>query len=389
MNTISDIKPNMDNYKLDEIGCFEKPFGIVLESYEERYSSAFYMFLKFYQSYNTERYPFGTVTSFNDRMQIGIDIINEIFNIKCENINPQGNIHEFIQNKLMLNTPVLVPGNLKECYYATQHKVSDHAHLYIIKGFDKDKRKYFILDSTHIKGEGYKYDDFFVEEDALESLYKSCCKDMDINYMYCFSSQTSKSSVSIDDIVLKCINIYENNLAKQPYKEIDYINVVVSLIQNNNNLNSSFSEEKEDVKKEYTVEGFLMEMKNTIKFKNIFLSELITNLSLYISDNNFLNNLVERKSSVIKKWNEIVDLAIACLYRGKLFDLSKEFGEAIKIEEQLRSLISEAKSMLLNLNKNYEEVNKHDNSIVLMDSKMIPQPEFDFNVKAEYEKGRN
>ena len=51
-------------------------------------------------------------------------------------------IHKIIINLIKSNKPVLLTGNLKELYYSSHYKEQDARHLFLIVGYDNEKKIY-------------------------------------------------------------------------------------------------------------------------------------------------------------------------------------------------------------------------------------------------------
>lgn len=154
---INEIKPNTDSYKPHEVTCFEKPLGIAVESYLHGGGSIFYLILKYYQTYKVH-----PEDSLGSDLTLSLNIIKKYLNLTVNTIKPSKKLEDFIIKNIKKNHRVIVPCNLKKLFYSTHYEQNDWPHLLLIKGFDVEKKIFYILDDTHLLSDKSQYTNFMI-----------------------------------------------------------------------------------------------------------------------------------------------------------------------------------------------------------------------------------
>lgn len=342
---ISTIKPNKDQYKLDEITCFEKPIGIVLDSYDSKLSSTFYMYIKFCSSYLLNCSPYLEHSKVFNIMEISSHIINTNFNLRLEKINLAENIHDFIESKLKNYDRILIPGNLKDLYYSEHYNTKDWPHIFVICGFDYTNKLYNILDFTQLHSNDVIYKPFVIQYETLDKIYKSYCNYNGSNDIFILSNPNNLSQFDICKIIDSCLTLYENNLSANPHILFKYINSINEIITNND---KSFLKKnlKEKIFGPLNVEETTQNMFNLIKFKNVFFTELIESSRPFIKDTSLLNSITTKKEILITKWNNLSNIALINMKRVLYMDYQEYINELINLELEIKNLVMLLKSEL-------------------------------------------
>lgn len=355
---INSLNPNKDNYKLDEVNCFEKSIGIILDSYNDKFSSLFYMLLKLCQSYN--------MTNFLDdsskfELSTFLNIVNKFFNIHCEEVTPV-NFNNFIEENLTNKNRVLVPGNLKELYYSNYYKVTNWPHLFVITGFDSQQKIFNIIDNIQFKPEISKFDNFTIEYNTLQSLFESYYNNYYSNKIIIFHENNNFIHLNHFDILIKILSIYLYKLHAQPYKEVDQVNFIIDTIKNSD-YNLLKVDLANDIFGNCKISEYTTYMINGVKRKNVFFIELITNIKYFVNDNNIIESLNDKRNSIISSWEKIINTSIVNIYRCKTFDLQDTINNVISLEEEFSKLILSLKYYISSSNDNIKRYENVDNSV--------------------------
>lgn len=174
---INSIIPNTDNFTWRELNCMYKPVAIILKSFDERLFDLFLAYYSFIDIYGLDDtfYKFNVGKSVHPLFVYLKKNLESIFNIKIENYSydNEKKFHNAIINSINEDKIPLIPGNLRGLFYNTMYKIKDHIHCFIIKGYDKKRKIYYILDNMHIDdGASTIYRNFTITFKNLYDLYK-------------------------------------------------------------------------------------------------------------------------------------------------------------------------------------------------------------------------
>ncbi|MCX7920477.1 MAG: BtrH N-terminal domain-containing protein [Clostridia bacterium] len=335
---VPEVKPNKDKYELDKINCYEKPVGILLDSYATNYSNVFYMFLKLFQSYYTQEFICKEGNADSDGF---IYDVNEIFiyDIRyvienklgykfIENLSSES-VHEFIRRHIDSKTPVLVNGNLRELFYTPYYKTSDWAHLFLITGYDDEKEIYFTMDECQKRSAGYE--EFAIEFSVMEKMYKSYQNIYNSKGMYYIEIDSNNKGLKILDLLIDCINVLVCSIGKLPFKEADIISYILKLI--------SQGSYKEGIR-------FCSILNRNINYKYVLYNELTYIVSMFIKDKEFIDRLEQQRALLIERWNHVANICTIDCFRHKSFDVRKKVSIASQSEEDMKNCLLDIKRLL-------------------------------------------
>ncbi|WP_127573113.1 amino acid adenylation domain-containing protein, partial [Paenibacillus xylaniclasticus] len=180
---LTSVVENKDRYTWKELDCFYKPLAILFESYERGFFDSFLFYASFSNCFLSEPYQrmitenggyseFVFIRYYEEMLKhkFGIEIAVQSYRDEAE-------FHDLIAAQLMKGFGVLVPGDLFELHYNSNYKLEHHRHYFIIKGFDKQRNIYFVLDNMHIDGGAHPiYKDFTMPYKELFDLNNSFFK---------------------------------------------------------------------------------------------------------------------------------------------------------------------------------------------------------------------
>lgn len=336
---------NEDEYEIDEIDCFEKPFGIVLQGMKAGYSNIFYMFLKMVQAYNINEYlPIGSKSTIETEMYTKHKILQDNFNIIIHKTtcDDPDKFHDLMENLLAGPNVILIPGSLKELYYSKYYKRRNWPHLFLIKSFDRDYGLYYTLDSSQFYKENMAlYRDFVIPYDIMKNVHFEYKKDF-FPYIY-YINISENELVDSNSIVKKCLEFFLNDRAEQSYREITFIN---DLFANKNS--------DEDVS------YYSQKLFRTIKAKKVFLNELIKYLKEQDYNSDALESLLLLADKINKEWKKRINICFVHARKGSNVDLENALSTAISLENELYEQI---KSVLAYLSISKVDSNKDEFSM--------------------------
>lgn len=352
---INKIKANKDEYSYDQINCFEKPVGIILNNFCQTSGNLFYMYVSLLKGYKINKPRHQGLRSSGEMTAI-IHILKDIFNIDLNQASLTEELHNPLMSRLSSQNPVLVPGNLKELYYSNFYKTENWPHLFLLKGFDFEKSIYYILDSVQLRTDTGTYKDFVIEYSKLERVFKSYVETYDVNDFYYFRDNFIKEIYPLRTILLNCLDVYLDEMQAQPFREVDILNMI--------------ADKTYDI---YDLSALLMK---TIKYKNVFFQELIGNVKSIGREGCFCDEFSTITRDIINEWNTFSNLYIADTYRNKPIDINKvnnKIRQITALEKNAKDMVYQIykalmKEQMENKEKNHKEVEfifeNNDNNII-------------------------
>lgn len=167
---LDNIIQNTDDFSWKELNCFYRPFAISLNSFNKCYHDLFLLISSLYQGFifhNTKldsTHPMIQVFNSTLSKSFGITIGKEYFNNKNEFI-------EKIANSIDASKSVIVPADTFNLEYDNCYLTKHFSHFFLVKGYDFDKKYFYILDNIHIdQGASTLYTDFVISFKSLFSL---------------------------------------------------------------------------------------------------------------------------------------------------------------------------------------------------------------------------
>lgn len=175
----NNIITNTDNYTPRQLTCFHKPWAILYGSIKKNYFDLYLMISTFYENFGYKNYFkwFDFCGNLNENYykfakevlepRFGVEVSKEYYNLYDEFISK-------VTRALVNNECVLVPGDLFYIPYYEDYKIRNHIHFFVIKGFDLEKKIFYILDNMHIdNGADGIYKNFMI---TFETLFKCAAK---------------------------------------------------------------------------------------------------------------------------------------------------------------------------------------------------------------------
>ncbi|MCX8129427.1 MAG: BtrH N-terminal domain-containing protein [Clostridia bacterium] len=328
---LSNIKHYKDIYSIDKVNCYEKPLGIVLDSFDSRFSGIFFMYTK--------------LSSFCHKNSfLNNDILKDIIENKLElkfGIHQPTDFHSFIKENIDSQTCVLVPGNLKELYYTNHYRQADWDHLFLIIGYDDNKEIYYMMDGAH--KDSYFYSEFVVQFDVLEKMYISYCEAFKTNNLYTIKSANNDKQVRILDLIIDCMDTFLSLEKGFSYKEIKYVDDILKRLEK-----QEYSEAADICNHLYRI----------INYKEVFYSELAYNTSFYLKNNDLVEKLTALSKLLATRWSNISNICSTNCFRKKCCTVSDELEEVTGLEKELEDTLLQIKKQLVRLSPEEDNYNK-------------------------------
>lgn len=214
------IVSNIDKYNPRQLTCFHKPWAILFQSVNEDYFDLYLFVSVFYENFMYADYFYWE--DFNKNLnenfykfakeilepRFGVQIDKEIYR------NPNGFILK-IEKNLIEGNRVLIPADLIELPYYEDYKVDNHIHFYIIRGFDREKKIFYVLDNMHIdNGSDGIYKNFVLTYDRMYLIAQECFQSFFLNDDFPFFWQLRIKDTSDKYTPLKALINHKEELER-------------------------------------------------------------------------------------------------------------------------------------------------------------------------------
>lgn len=272
------ITDEIEPYSLDRINCFERPAAIVIDLIKKNGSVLYLLYLKFFQSYSL----YG-----EESYETIISNLEEEIGIKRYTFKIEGNLTDKVIDLINQGHPVLVPGNLKALYYSEHYMVNPWKHMFLVKGYDDEKKIFRLLDGIHHgpASEQAKYYDTVIRMDDLEEVfaaYKEYDQEPEIIYYVGITPQMTELEI-LKNFILLLLTATKNRQYME-YKILE--NLQSDLILHN---------QKNDVN------GIVNEILNIPKYRAIIIQQLIKIFNIFHYNTEELENARDELEKVWAK----------------------------------------------------------------------------------------
>lgn len=315
------IKPNKDHYDLDYVLCLEKPMAIIAEGNRQNFGSFFYILIKLYRTY--------LMRELNDTdsfYQTNREIFSKL-SMRLYNLPVNDDIHTVICDRIDLQQPVVVVGNLRKLYYSEHYKKSDWVHLFLIKGYDKKKDLYYIMDNIHKVSDSNKFEEYVILPEMLEELFVASVEACDKKFIFA----AENTDEDINEVQLLMSIIHEIQSASIIGKEI----IAMEYAQQDQMIEESLA-------------AHSVELLRMVKYKQVLYKELIAQFSRLEIQELLLIELKQATDQLAETWNYVIKDFILSHHREELFDVREKAKSAIEVEQAIRTVL---RKIMLELEK--------------------------------------
>lgn len=211
-NLLYGIKDIGIKYPIDYVDCFERPIAFIYNWLKPGINELFIAYRKMYQSY-----------------EFDIDDVDNIFKnyedeigIRCNKVVTENNCIDIIIKLIDNGHPVVVPGNLKALYYSKYYLQDNWPHLFLIKGYDTEKKLFYMLESTqqYVEDDIPQYVDYPILFENLQQVFHeySIMRESNIYYF-----DLVNSDLKYHQILKKCFQLLYDALLNQRYIEYEIL----------------------------------------------------------------------------------------------------------------------------------------------------------------------
>lgn len=361
---IRNLKDSITHFQFDSVNCFQRPAALVYK-YKKRGSERLYlMYCKLFDAFSidAERSELK-----NYEHEIGIRCVNIGINSKEE-------FEQKITNLINKGYPVLVPGNLKALFYSKYYKIRDWGHLLLIKGYDKERQLYMILDNIHLenKNSAPKLSDFYIRYDDLYDFFYQF-NDYYGHNIYYMEEVTEQQVVNERDRIVQYLRLLSDTINKKKYREYEIVKWLKE---------GGIVAHGDSILKVLENKNFVI---NIPKFKSILFEQLVYILENYSYNCEKLKQIVEKLEHAWKKDNlkflkhieqqdfEQLDFKISKVTLEYEIELLQEIKECIIYLEKMETLEEEKTTDFLCDNNEDDIIHYEKGSFI-----------FDFNTSVTY-----
>ncbi|WP_027338555.1 BtrH N-terminal domain-containing protein [Halonatronum saccharophilum] len=292
---IDDIISNTDNYTFKELNCFYKPFAIILASFHKTYYDIFLFYLYIFLIFKPNLWlEYESTKDYNENhMLFYKKILEDKLNLTMVKIdyNNENQFHERIKESLNQNNPIFMPMDLMGLYYNKMYMEEPHRHYTIIKGYDREKKIYYILDNMHIdSGANTIYKDFMITFDQIYQMNKLFFKnseDEKIDYNYFWGIKKFNDNLSFPTITV--YEVLEDYLAM--LKDINNEKIILDFAEKN------AIDDIEKIDLEYIISRHNM--------KTVYYDILFKFLNEANVEEDSINKLKKMKENLLELWDSV------------------------------------------------------------------------------------
>ncbi|WP_064580983.1 hypothetical protein [Streptobacillus moniliformis] len=353
------ISAKINLFPLEQVNCFSRAFATCFSTYNDKLGDLYLMLDSFYNCYRIY-----TQTNCNIFFEKEI-LISKILDFNLSKISVNNNFYNIIEKFIELGFPVVIPVNLRNIYYSHYYLEEDWEHPFIIKGYDKNKKIFYILDNVHLNSENELEREFIIKYEILFDAYES--------YFNYIAKGIEKFILILEKNSNE--NIYISN---EVYKNsFNFINENIKEIFSHKNFEELFNNK------------ITKRTLNIYRYKDLFLNiyiNLLKELNL-ISFEKY-NYYIEKEKYLIKKWKKYNYSSYLHFLKNKNYPVkNSDYNMLIKYESDLWNCFQN-ESLFLDNNIIYKEntekiiyiENNEDNIIYKNEKEII----FKFNNKKIY-----
>ena len=294
---IDSITSNIDNYNPRQITCFNKPWAIAYKSIEEEYFDLYLFEATYYELFMINNYFkwedfFGNLD--DNYYNFSKEVMESKFGVSIERIpfdaNNEEEFHYNMQKAISSGSRVIVPGDLKGLVYYPEYKIKSHIHFFMVKGYDAERKAYFIVDNVHVdNGANPKYKDFAIKYSDLFEIIQLCFENFFRNkskaYFWSLTPQNNRSIYTMEKALIdhaELLKKINKNICTINFPELDLLNKEYENIR--------------DLRRRYT---------KVLNYKYVYYSVLFKLLEKAGADSNVLKELVTEKDKLVECWENI------------------------------------------------------------------------------------
>lgn len=315
MKTLFEIKDNLKYYGLDRVTCFEHPIAVVLESYHDGYGSYSYMITKTFQAYHIQDVENNEELVINFwKNYLGVDVIS--FDLS-ENV--LDDIKQYIDDDI----PVLIFGNLIELFYSNNYKLKNWEHLFLFVGYDEVRRLLMIQDDGHLKGTP-SYELFCLPEEVIKNIISKDSFFRSNKNGYILKKNDKFASKTEKEILLYLLETFALAIKSKRYSESNIISRLCEMVD---------KQECESERMSYIINNMKLYFINTVKFKDVFIEELLSHMHKFNYPTGQAEELRNIKNELSYVWEKYTSSTLKKFLKNKK-DIDHSIPNEINLCEQ-------------------------------------------------------
>lgn len=294
-NSRINIKDTVAKYSLDYLDCFERPVAIAINYLKPDYDKLYIAYRKLYHSFALKE----------NNGYLLENVYEDEIGIHAHKVEIQDNLTDMLIQLIDKGHPVVVPGDLFALYYSTHFMTDNWMHLFLIKGYDTEKKLFYMLDNIQQQTPDNipRYFDFPIRFEDLEQIFREYSKNYKSEIYY---YETVDSKLTFKDRLMQCVQLFRLAIQEEKYLEIQFTSADI------------LPEEKR------TYVDYLM---NCPKYRTLAFESLITCLSSYSYN---ISRLEQLKEQIKKEWITINNVFSLKFLRDKTGNVHYPISDALK-----------------------------------------------------------
>ena len=161
------------HYLWDELNCRSRPIATSFYAFNYEFLELILFWESFSNLYLLDFNPnlmdnsFTNYYSENLSRIFGLDL-----QLKYTKYVDEDNFHEIITRNIENNVIVVVPIDMYMMPYAPDYRRTHHMHFIIMKGYDLDRKVYYVLDNMQLENGATRYENFKILFDDIYKMHK-------------------------------------------------------------------------------------------------------------------------------------------------------------------------------------------------------------------------
>ena len=325
--TVIHIKDSENKYSLDKVGCFERPTALILGALGSDDASFYLMFRKLFQVYTLDIEQHSDYHL--DEKSSDVWIFDRLGLTRKWAAGP---LKDAVAELIASQTPVLVPGNLREIYFSDHYKSGDWPHLFLVNGYDGDNELFYVLDyiqnknvSELMTNTSVPYDKCILRADDLEAAYRAyTCFHADLSVQY-FEKQDKFDHIDKRELLLAFLELLRDRMESQQFIERPLSAAIRAEIAENSDTGGE------------RVTDLLQTLSKSPKYREVMMTETLRLLRQYPIHAEAVHEMETLKEAIVRSWALIAKKFYRDLLKGAHLN-DMDISEAMRWEREFYDL---------------------------------------------------
>jgi hypothetical protein len=200
----------------------------------------------------------------------------------------------------------------------------DARQLFLVNGFDQNKKVFYIINGEHNWTRNKNYQPFVIPFATLTELYILFNQRIADGYL-CTVEKGEK--IDFFHLVNECLYLFLQKSMRQPYRELTYVERIQKHILHPD---------------EPRTKDLDILFLRTIKYKGLFYSLLSSLISNFWDNKTFVAEMDQNKKQIMEGWEKVRDTSILGLHLKRKFTVDDKVKAVLQHEEHMQNMIESA-----------------------------------------------